>query len=142
MYSLTNLPTFIVPGGKVQGTINDAPGTADDLWARWNYAVSINADTSGADTKKVGDYEFTFTLRNETTNTVLGSGTLEQGLLAFGVPQATIDLINNGSIYQDSINFKWLFQRRLIQMIRRPTRLQWMHAAEPMDRCCCPTRSK
>ncbi len=109
VYSLTNLPTFIVPGGKVQGTINDAPGTADDLWARWNYAVSINADTSGADTKKVGDYEFTFTLRNETTNTVLGSGTLEQGLLAFGVPQATIDLINNGSIYQDSINFKWLF---------------------------------
>ncbi len=109
VYSLTNLPTFIVPGGKVQGTINDAPGTADDLWARWNYAVSINADTSGADTKKVGDYEFTFTLRNETTNTVLGSGTLEQGLLAFGVPQATIDAINNGSIYQDSINFKWLF---------------------------------
>ncbi len=109
VYSLTNLPTFIVPGGKAQDTINDAPGTADDLWARWNYAVSINADTSGADTKKVGDYEFTFTLRNETTNTVLGSGTLEQGLLAFGVPQATIDAINNGSIYQDSINFKWLF---------------------------------
>ncbi len=37
---------FYTAAGVAGGTINDNTSTtADDLWARWNYVISINADT-------------------------------------------------------------------------------------------------
>ncbi len=109
VYSLANLPTFYVPGGTAGDTINDGPGTADNLWARWNYVVSLNADTNTVNARTIGDYEFIFNFRNETTNTLLGSGSLEAGLAAFGVSAGDIALINAGSLYQASVNFEWIF---------------------------------
>ncbi|AMV30541.1 Cadherin domain protein [Pirellula sp. SH-Sr6A] len=107
-----NPTKFFVPAGTAQGTPNgnDIVGDFDDNWARWNYWISINADTnpSGTETGKIGDFQYTFVLRNQTTNTILGSGTLEQGLIAAG-QAALIPVINNLSLYQDSLNFEGLF---------------------------------
>ncbi|MBK8458537.1 MAG: tandem-95 repeat protein [Phyllobacteriaceae bacterium] len=101
--------TFYVSAGAAGGTANDNTGTtSDDGWARWNYTVSINADTDN-NGGTLGDYEYTFVLRNVTTNTTLASVTFEQALAAAGLNATQIAAFNTGNLYQDSLNFEAAF---------------------------------
>ena len=103
---------FYTSAGTALGTINDngvlndnsGPNVDDDFWARWNYTISINADTDN-NGGTIGDLQYRFVLKNVTTNTVLANVTFEQALTQAG-QAGLIPLINGSSLYQDSINFE------------------------------------
>jgi large repetitive protein len=105
-FDLSNPPTFYVPAGPALGTPNDNIGTpTDDTWARWNYTLSINADTDN-NGGVIGDRQYVFILKNVTTNTILANVTFEQALTAAGATPVQIAFINGSSLFQDSINFE------------------------------------
>ncbi|ELP31406.1 tandem-95 repeat protein, partial [Rhodopirellula baltica] len=106
----SNPTRFIVGSGEAGNgpNSNGTSGDFDDDWARWNYTLSINANTDGGG-GMIGDLQYSFVIRNLTTGAVLGNATLEQALVGGGASPGDVATINSGSIYQASINFESLF---------------------------------
>ena len=110
------------PAEAALGTPNDNLAvTSDDTWARWNYTLSINADTDG-NGGTLGDYEYRFTFKNTLTNTTLDSVTLEQALATAGLTPAQIAGFNSQNLFQDSITSNRPSDRCLTQRSPVPTR--------------------
>ncbi|RUS60815.1 tandem-95 repeat protein, partial [Pseudorhodobacter sp. E13] len=115
--------TFVAPVGAAGGTPQDNTGTTDDDgWARWNFQVSVAADTDN-DGGTLADFDYTFTISNlDASGTPTGSPiltfTMEDVAAAAassaGAPgspafTAAYDAFLAGDLYQGSINFEWLF---------------------------------
>jgi VCBS repeat-containing protein len=113
--------TYVAPVGAAAGTPQDGPGADDNAWARWNFQVSIGADTDG-NGGALSDRNYTFTISaldaSGTPTTTILTYTMEDVAAAAAFQQtghssgpvfnAAVAAFLALPLYQGSINFKWL----------------------------------
>ena len=105
--------TYVVPAGERLGTSQDNTGaTFDDGYARWNFNVSIGANTDGnGGTLADRGYSFTISTLDASGMVVeiIASFTLVEYFTAIlGSVAAADAFLATNDIYQDSINFEAL----------------------------------
>ena len=104
--------TYVVAAGAAGGTANENATAGDDGWARWNYTISINADTDN-NGGTIGTLDYRITVYS------VGAGGATAQLLTYTMDEyiaavraalgdATANAIQNASLYQDSFNFEYV----------------------------------
>ena len=109
--------TYVVNSGSVaQGPdAYNQSGGQDDGWARWNFAISLGADTDG-NGGSLRDYGYTFTIAKiggageviGTPVNVSFADYLAQAVAAGAITAGQATAILDGKVFQDAVNFGYL----------------------------------